>query len=538
MPDKLARLAQWRADFPLYAKECLRIRTKAGDIEPLNLNEAQLLIHARLEEQRAEKGWVRALILKGRQQGASTLVAARFYHRTTMFPGVNTYILAHEQPASDNLFGIVDRYQRYNPLAPHVGTSNVKELVFDRLDSSYVVATAGQKAGGRSRSITLFHGSEVAFWSNAEDHFASSVQAVPLLPKTEIILESTANGIGGEFFDRWQKAEAGLNDFIAIFVPWYLTAEYSRPVPPGFEVSRDAFDGGMSESDMQELFGLSVEQLAWRRAKIEELGSVRLFQQEYPSTAQEAFVAADDEPYIAPVHVLRAQKAKCDPHGPLILGVDPAGMGGDRFAVCARRGYAVLWVKWRKKIDAEEGAAWIRGIIDEYDPARVNIDNGGGGNGAAIVSRLRALGPSYLEKVRGVNFGGTAQAKLAEPRKPGPANRRAEMWMRMKEWLEETTGAHLPSGNDTRDLPSDLSAPRKKPRANGDFLLESKEDMKKRKVRSPDLADAIALTFAQAEQFTKYTEPKPRKKFGDIDSPAQRSITEDAGSFSNHSWMI
>src|SRR5690606_9388302 len=131
----------------------------------------------------------------------------------TLNRGVNVYILTHEQTATDNLFKMVDRFQTHNPLAPSTGKSNAKELEFDKLDSSYVVATAGQKGGGRSRTISLFHGSEVHFWNNAKDHFASSVQTVPDRPGTEIILESTGNGPSGEFYERWHDAVAGKSDY-------------------------------------------------------------------------------------------------------------------------------------------------------------------------------------------------------------------------------------------------------------------------------------------------------------------------------------
>jgi hypothetical protein len=517
--ESLAKLARFRADLPTFSEACLKVRDKEGKIVPLVLNTAQRLIHEALEKQKREKGWVRALILKGRQQGASTYVAARFYHRTALFSGVNTYILAHEQPASDNLFSIVDRYQRHSPVAPAVSTSNVKELVFGKLDSSYVVATAGQKAGGRSRSISLFHGSEVAFWANAADHFASSVQAVPLLPGTEVILESTANGPGGEFYERYHDAMAGRGDYIPIFVPWYLSKEYARDPEPGFELDNDAPAGGTSEAAYAEMFGLSNAQMAWRRNKIIELRDRGLSDQEYPYIVSEAWVSTKHEPYIAPNLVLKARKNTVDAMGPLVLGVDPASMGGDRFSIAARRGLRVLWVQDRSKIDAQEGIQWIRSLIDEHSPARVCVDAGGVGH--AIVSGLKYIGPEYAEIVRGVNFGGTAEQKLARPKIPGPANRRAEMWQRLREWLELPEGVQLP---DLDALQSDLCAARLKPKLNHDFLLESKVEMRKRGVRSPDLADAVALTFAFSEYITKYTEAKKTPKFGAIDKPLHAAV--------------
>lgn len=510
--DTLRRL---RGCLPDFALECLKIRTKAGTFEPLQLNAGQQIVHAALEAQKAEFGWVRAQILKQRQGGISTYIAARYYHKTSLNRGVNTYILSHEQTSSDALFGMVDRYNRSNPIAPHVGVSNVKELVFDKLESSYQVATAGGTAGGRGRTISLFHGSEAAFWQNAPAHFAASVQAVPLMPGTEVILESTSAGPSGEFYERWQDAEAGKGDYVPIFLPWFVSPEYSRELPFGFELNRDADDGELSEVEYQEMYELSLEQMFWRRAKIIELRSASTFKREYPADPSEAWTATGDhEPVINPLLVLRARKRERTGGGPLILGVDPASGGGDRFAVAARRGDKVLWVKYRNKIDTLEGTAWIKSLIDELQPARVNID--AGNIGSAIITNLKAAGPQYASVVRGIDFGGTSQAKLARPKVPGPKNRRAEMWWRVLEWLELPEGVQLP---DDPALQSDLTSVRRKPNLTNDFVLESKDDMKRRGVRSPDLGDGVALTFASNEFFAKYHSDTTPSVFGLPDAP-------------------
>src|SRR5215213_3748635 len=161
-----------RSDFPFFAEHCLSIRTKSGSIEPFILNRAQTYIHERLEEQKARTGRVRALILKGGQQGCSTYVAARFYHQTTMNKGLRTFILTHEDAATQNLFEMVARFHKHSPdgVRPSTGAANAKELYFDRLDSGYKVGTAGTKAVGRSSTLQRFHGSEAAFWPHAESH--------------------------------------------------------------------------------------------------------------------------------------------------------------------------------------------------------------------------------------------------------------------------------------------------------------------------------------------------------------------------------
>lgn len=533
--EKLTRLAKWRGSLEDCGRDCYKIRNKHGDTVQFEMNEAQRYVHEKLENQRAEKGWVRALILKGRQQGISTYVAARFYHKTTFRRGINTFILSHEQSSSETLFGIVDRYQRHNPLAPHVGASNARELVFDKLESSYAVATAGSKATGRSKAISLFHWSEVAFSQNAHDHFAASVQGVPLASDTEVILETTSAGAGGEFYERWQDAEAGRGDYIAIFLPWWLSPEYQRDPEPGFELSQDAEEGEMSEKEYAETFGLTDRQMAWRRAKLIELRSPELFSREYPATPAEAWTAPPGyEPYIKPLLVLRARKRKREAVGPLILGVDPASNGGDRFSVAARRGIRVPWVKYRNKLDTLEGTAWIRSLIDELSPVRVNID--AGNIGAAIITNLKSLGPKYSEIVRGVNFGGKSQAKLAKPKVPGPLYRRDEMWQRSKEWLELPEGVQIP---DEDALQTDATSARQKPTLSNDFKLESKDEMKKRGVRSPDLWDSVVLTFASNEHFENWHAERVAPQFGDIDKAPRHNVETPSEPFSGgpNAWM-
>lgn len=515
MSDEITqRYARLRGDLIAYGPQCLQIRTKAGTFEPLAFNAAQLEVHRRLEEQKREKGFVRALILKGRQMGISTYIGGRLYHRTSMNKGRNTYILTHEQAASDTLFGMVDRFQRSNPFAPHVGTSNIKELEFDRLDSSYAVATAGGKAGGRSKALTYFHGSEVAFWPNAGDHFAASVQAVPLQPDTEIILESTSAGAGGEFYERCMDAQAGLSDYILIFLPWWMAPEYQREPERGFTLSSEHEEGELSEEEYAELHGLTLPQMAWRRAKIIELRDPLLFRREYPATIDDAWTAPPGhEPYISSLDVLRARKRTTKGFGPLIIGVDPASSGGDRFAMAARRGLRLEWVRFRNKLSHEEAVAWVRDAIEKEKPSRVNID--AGNIGANVVTSLKNIGPKYANIVRGVNFGGTSEWRLAKPKVPGPYNRRAEMWQRLKEWLELAEGVALP---DDAALQADITAPKQKPRLDNFTILESKVEMRARGIRSPDLADAVALTFAFREYFTNWHEPAQPASYGDIDA--------------------
>lgn len=280
--EELETCQRLKDDFIYYAEKCLKIRTKAGLVEQFRLNRAQIYIHEKLEKQKKELDKIRALILKGRQQGCSTYVGGRFYHKTTHNRGVQTFILTHELKATDNLFKMAKRFYDNTPelVKPEIKTNNAKELNFGVLDSGYSLGTAENKATGRSSTIQFLHGSEVGFWTNAAEHATGIFQAVPDTENTEIILESTANGVGNYFHQMWQKAESGESDYIAIFIPWFWQEEYKRQVPEEFEITPD-------EEELRETYKLNNAQILWRRFKIIDLSingqdGEKAFKQEYP----------------------------------------------------------------------------------------------------------------------------------------------------------------------------------------------------------------------------------------------------------------
>ena len=300
-------------DLPAFCELALRIRPKAGPLQPFVLNAAQRRLHEIIEKQRAAKGRVRVILLKARQLGVSTYVSCT---------GTRCIIIGHERRASSNLFEIVKRFHDGMPaeIKPCVSTANAESLLFDRLDSGYIVTVATGQGTGRSATAQLLHASETAFWTDLPLQMAALMQTVADIDGTEIILESTANGYN-DFHTLWRKAEAGESEFLPVFLPWSLDAGYSREVGPEFQIAAD-------ESKLVDTYGLNKEQLAWRRAKIAQLGSAEYFAQEYPLNSSEAFISASFDSFIRPETVIRARKEKVeDPYGPLVIGVDPAGMG-------------------------------------------------------------------------------------------------------------------------------------------------------------------------------------------------------------------
>lgn len=475
---RFAAIKRASENFEVFAAHCLKIRDKSGRIIPLILNRAQHHIHEKLEEQRARTGKVRALLLKGRQQGGSTLIGARFYHQCAM-QGKSAFIVAHEDKATKNLFEMVKRFQTHNPLAPSTRASNAQELLFSALDCGYKLATAGTDDVGRSNTAQLLHGSEAAFWRNMERHMAGLGNTVADIDGTEIILESTANGVGGAFHGMWQQAEAGKSEYVAIFTPWFWQLEY-RAEPRA--------DLVLSDEDLKVMntYGLDMAQMQWRANKIASYGDGFgwLVNQEFPNCPAEAFVSPTGNPLISPTDVQAAAlSAYRDLSAPLIIGCDPAGdgvMDADRTAIAFRRGRVCMRIEYHKGLDTMQIAGKLMEYNRDMRPAMIFVDKGG--LGAGVFDRLTELGAPVM----GIN----SASKAADTERY--ENIRAEMWWRMTDWIKDAP-VRIP--NDSA-LISDLTAPQPKVSSNGRKLLEKKEDMAKRGIRSPDGADALALTFA------------------------------------------
>src|SRR5262249_19754022 len=162
-------------------------------------------------------------------------------------------------------------------------------------------------------------------------------QTVPDMDGTEVILETTANSYN-DFHKLWRKAEAGESEFVPVFLPWSLATEYRTKPGDDFKMTAD-------EKQLAERHKLDPEQIAWRRAKISQLGSEEYFVQEYPLTSAEAFIAAQFDSFIPAELILRARKEEIVAAGPLVIGVDPAGMGADATAIAWRQGSCITKVE-------------------------------------------------------------------------------------------------------------------------------------------------------------------------------------------------
>jgi hypothetical protein len=237
-PELLAIRQRLRDDFPYYAENALVIRTKAGEIAPLKLKPAQLILNEATEKQIAANLPVRVIILKARQQGLSTAIGAWIYWWVTQHNAQRAIVVTHAADSTKALFDMTRRYFDNTPaiLKPSTRYASRRELYFDRLDSSFIVGTAGSDSIGRGETITQAHLSELAFWPtiHARENFNGLMQAIPQTPGTAVFIESTANGVTGLFYEIWQAAMRDENGFIPVFIPWFIDPEYRIPAARRF----------------------------------------------------------------------------------------------------------------------------------------------------------------------------------------------------------------------------------------------------------------------------------------------------------------
>ncbi len=401
-------------DFPFYAPNALKIRTKEGEIRPLTLNPAQRILQEAINAEMKEKGYVRIIVLKARQQGLSTAIGGYLYFSVSQQKARKAMVVTHHADSTRALFDMTKRYHENCPdaLKPSTKYSSRRELSFDLLDSSYVVATAGGESIARGETISHMHASELAFWpiSNAKENWNGLIQAVPNTPGTAVFVESTANGVSGIFYDLWKGACEGTNGFRPVFIPWFMDPAYREVVPESFERTHD-------EEDLAEKYNLDDAQLMFRRRKIAQNG-IDLFKQEYPAEAEEAFLTTG-RPVFNPEQITRMIGEAKEPiarlalegdewqnnprgelteyiaHDPLetyYIGADVAmGVRGGDWSVAhvldsKRRQVAV----WRGQVHPDYFADILLALGNHYNTARVIVEN----NSHGILTCTR-LGKDY-----------------------------------------------------------------------------------------------------------------------------------------------
>ncbi len=397
-----------------YIESCLKIKTKSGTVVPFRLNDAQRKLYAVAKRQQDAGKPVRLIILKARQLGFSTLTEGLIFHACATRKNVNALIVAHREDATANLFRMSKLFydELPAPVKPMLRASNAQELVFENpsklrserearpgLRSRIRCATAGGRGIGRSDTLQCVHLSEYAFWPDGADGKASTLagilQAVPSLPGTMVVIESTANGFE-DFKERWDAAVAGENDFEPMFFAWFENPDYSMPVVPGTEWTPE-------ERELRDAYRLTDGQLQWRRWCIANNcgGSLDMFRQEYPASPGEAFLHSGTGVFDNEQIVLRLERLP-SPAGrgeftdgewtesetgaitlyelpeegvPYVLGGDTAGEGSDYFtAIVINNVSGRIAAKLRQKYSEPEYVRQIDALGRFYNDALVAIE--------------------------------------------------------------------------------------------------------------------------------------------------------------------
>ena len=444
-----AILLEIAADFDRFRENNLWIRDKDSNVIPFVPNIAQRALIDRVLRLLLEGVPVRIIILKARQMGLSTAVEALIYWWTSTHSEITASIIAHQEDASRNLYNMFKRYyDNSNPLfKPSRKYDTRSDIKFARededgnqigLNSVIKTATAKNTGTGRSDTIQLVHGSEVAFWDNGEELVASLMQTVPNRPNTMIFLESTANGRGNYFAKMWDGAVKGDNDYEPFFFPWWIQDEYEMPGDPITEYTideKDIVDYMLEGIQVGNVFYKVPEEridakIRFRRHKEREfMATPERLLQEYPSTPHEAFIASGQGVFntkaLTHMERLTAPADKYDiednnvrnpfvtknPYGNLqiwdmpepnekyVIGADVAeGILGGDFSVAdvVRMKDMKTVAKYRGRPDPDQFAHMLDKLGRFYNWALLGpeINN----HGLAVVQRLRDLYYSNLYK--------------------------------------------------------------------------------------------------------------------------------------------
>lgn len=232
------------------------------------------------------------LVLKGRQQGFTTLVTAYQLSCSILNRNFQGYTLADKSDNAEAIFQNKAKFpygQLPEALKPTEKFNNRKQLLFEKINSSWAVDTA-TKDVGRSRTVNFFHGSECAFWKDG----IAPIQAAlgeAFTRNCIKIYESTANG----YNDYQQMWDSGVH--INCFYEWWRTKEYRINFPS--EDTREEFLDSIDKKNgwiwerlrwLKDEIKLESEQLYWYYNKYDKYIDKDLIKQEYPCSPREAFL--------------------------------------------------------------------------------------------------------------------------------------------------------------------------------------------------------------------------------------------------------
>jgi len=288
--------------FSDHSKFCqhLQIRNKDGVTVPYRNSPAGAKLNRAIRKQEIAGDPVRVCMLKAGQVWASSSAATELFRRIPFFPGRRALVLADSDQHADLVFEYYQQYIRSyadNPYGSELNSAiELPDLIKDTErhirwsnESSILVGTAYNADIGRSAPYNWAHLSEAAFYRDMGTLMTGLMQRIPNSADSGVIIESTANGTGGDFYDLCQRSmdPRRATGWAFVFFGWWEHPEYRMPTPAGFKITRDEL------AEVQK-YNLHIDQIAWRRRQIDTAceGKIERFRQEFPGNPQEAFQAS------------------------------------------------------------------------------------------------------------------------------------------------------------------------------------------------------------------------------------------------------
>ncbi len=257
-----------------------------SNIVPFEMTELQRYYRA----EKAKAPHKRVLLLKYRRGGFTTLEQAESYQLVATRPYAQCATLAHTFEATKRIFRIAKTFHDQDPRAPILKSDSMTSLEFARMNSSFIIGTAGGRGFARGDTLQRVHGSEVAWWCDGNaDAVQKLISAITgAASHGEIVLETTPNG-HEHFYSLYDEAKKGLNNWTPIFLPWFVDPINRLTIP----VDRD--DWSDSEINLEDMAWrkhnrkIDGFQIAFRRLMQKE--HKKLFPQEYPEDDLSCFLS-------------------------------------------------------------------------------------------------------------------------------------------------------------------------------------------------------------------------------------------------------
>lgn len=326
--DCLQYLSELMNDPVQFISNLLYIVDKEGKLVQLVPNEEQIEIINALETGNS------IVVLKARQIGSSTIVAAYFFWKWyTSTEPTTLAILSHKLGSSKHLLKIHKTFYDNLPdwMKRPLSINNTTELSLADTKANLIAASGGGEGGLRSFTCSYLHISEFAFAPDPEELKATAISA---LNNGQLIIESTANYFNDALHQEVLRAERGEVNWLVLFFPWYSHKEYQETIPEDKTI-----DWSPELLALKDKYNLTFEQLYWYLNKASRLGKEKCLR-EYPASVAEAYamtgntyVTADDIEGIAPININPTgitHLLTLDPSDTYSIGVDvSAGVGKD-----------------------------------------------------------------------------------------------------------------------------------------------------------------------------------------------------------------